>query len=138
MFWKCSKFNVDFEKAQKNSEKAFCFWEKCIWIACIKLSLLKREYLSSAINVLTKFYKVLDITKTDIFQPNYLQNEHSIWWRCCREDCNSVCAHLPCCLSKGAMKQDFLDLHLTTFFEVRNFENTSAMRVNFFFKMCKI
>ena len=56
-FWKCSKFNADSKNAQKNPEKIFCFWDKCIWIICIQLSVLIREYLSSAVNVLKKRLK---------------------------------------------------------------------------------
>ena len=42
----------------------------------IKLSLLRREYLSSAVNVLTNTYKALHLTKTDFFRLNYLPNDH--------------------------------------------------------------
>ena len=52
-----SQFKVDFKNAKKkkkkNSEIFFCFWDKCVWIGYVKLSLLSREYLSSAANVLT-------------------------------------------------------------------------------------
>ena len=40
-----------------------------------KLSLLRREYLSLAVNVLRNSYKVLHIPKTDFFKLNYLQND---------------------------------------------------------------
>ena len=33
------------------------------------------------------------------------------------------------CLSKGPLKLDFLDIYLKTFLAIRNFGNTSAMRV---------
>ena len=49
---------------------------------------------------------------------------------------NSVWTRLPCWMSKGPLKRDFLDIYRTTFFGVRNFENTSAMRVNVFFWKC--
>ena len=78
-FWKCSKFKVDFENATKNWEKAFCFWDNCVRIGCIKLSLLRREYLSSGVNVLTNSYKALHLTKTDFFRLNYLSNDWWIW-----------------------------------------------------------
>ena len=39
---------------------------------------------------------------------------------------------------KGPLKQDFLDIDLTSLFEVRNVGNTSAMRVIFFLRMLKI
>ena len=40
---------------------------------------------------------------------------------------------------KGPQKQDFLDIYLSTSFGVRKFENTSSMRVIFFFwKLLKL
>ena len=44
---------------------------------------------------------------------------------------------LPCCLSKGPLKRDFLDIYLTTFFGILNFVKTSAMRAIFFLKVFK-
>ena len=41
-------------------------------------------------------------------------------------------------MSKGPLKQHFLDIYLTTFFGVLKFKHTSAMRVIFFLKMFKI
>ena len=64
-FWICSKFDADLEKAEKNSEKVFCFRDKYTWIVCIELSLLIREYLSSAVHVLTKSLKTFHVTKSD-------------------------------------------------------------------------
>ena len=75
-FRKCLKFHVDFENARKNWEKAFCFWDNFVRIGCVKLSLLRREYWSSAVNVLTNTYKALLLTKTDFFRLNYLHNDH--------------------------------------------------------------
>ena len=137
-FWKCWRFNAHFENARKNWEKAFCFWDNCVRIGCVKLSLLRREYLSSAVNVLTTSYKALRLTKKDFFRLNYLPNDQQIWKECCCPDRNSVSTHFPCCLSKGLLKRDFLDIYLTTFSGVPNFGNKSAMRVILFLKMFKI
>ena len=63
--WKCSKFNGDLKNTEKNSEKIFCFWDKCLWIVCIELCLLIREYLSSAVNFLRKSLKTFHVTKSD-------------------------------------------------------------------------
>ena len=41
-------------------------------------------------------------------------------------------------LVEGPSKRVFLDIYLSTFFRVRKFKNTSAMRVIFFLKMCQI
>ena len=51
------------KNAEKKCEKMFRFLDKFIWIFCIELSLLIREYLSSAVNVLTKILKTFDVTK---------------------------------------------------------------------------
>ena len=64
-FWKCSKFNADSKNAEKNPEKIFSFWYKCIRIVCILLSLLIREYLSSAVNVLRRGVKNFHVRKSD-------------------------------------------------------------------------
>ena len=64
-FWKCSEFNAYSKNAEKNSEKIFSFWDKCIWIVFIQLSLLIREYLSSAVNVLKKRLKSFHVSKSD-------------------------------------------------------------------------
>ena len=56
----------------------------------------------------------------------------------CRSNFNSVRSPLACFLSKGPLKGDFLEICLTTFFGVRNFENTSAMRSIFSLKLFKI
>ena len=64
-FWKYSKFNADSKNAEKNSEKNFGSWDKCIWIVLIHLSLLIREYLSSAVNVLRKGLKNIHLSMSD-------------------------------------------------------------------------
>ena len=74
-FWKCSKFNVDYENSTKNSEKALSFWDNCVRIGCVKLSLLRKEYLSSAVNVLKNSYKALRLTKTDFFWHKYVPDD---------------------------------------------------------------
>ena len=52
--WKCSKFYLHFKNAEKNGEEVFPFRDNCIWIGCIKLSLLRREYLWPAFNLLKR------------------------------------------------------------------------------------
>ena len=41
------------------------FWDKCIWLVCIHLSLVIREYLSQAVNVLRKGVKNFHVSKSD-------------------------------------------------------------------------
>ena len=64
-FLKGSKFNADSKNKEKNSEKTFGFSEKSIRIVSIHLSLLIREYLSSAVNVLRKGLKNFHVSKSD-------------------------------------------------------------------------
>ena len=55
------------------------FCDNGVRIGCVNLSLLRREYFSSAVNVLTNTDKALHLTKTDFFRVrnfNYLQNHH--------------------------------------------------------------
>ena len=64
-FWKWSKFNADSKNAEKHSEKMFCFLNKCIWIVSIHLSLLLREHVSLAVNMLRKGLKNFHESKSD-------------------------------------------------------------------------
>ena len=123
---------------KKKWEKVFNFWDKCIWIYCNKFPLLKRQYLSAAVNGLTKSPKILHIIQADFFQLNCLYRDQQILERCCRSNFNIVSACLPCPLSKGPLKWEYLDIYLTTCFEVRKFKYTSAIRVIFFSKRFKI
>ena len=43
----------------------FYFWDKSIWIVSIHLSLLLREYMSLAVNVLRKCLKNFHVSKSD-------------------------------------------------------------------------
>ena len=52
---------------KKMENKCFVFLDKCIWIVCIELSLVRREYLSSAVNELTKSLKTFRVTKNNFF-----------------------------------------------------------------------
>ena len=45
---------------------------------------------------------------------------------------------LACCLAMGPLKWELLDIYFFTYIGVRNFRNTSAMRVIFFLKMFKM
>ena len=123
---------------KKIGKMVFCFWDKCIWRCFNKFSLLRSDYLSSAVNVLTKSNKILHNTKRDFFKLNCLHSDQAIWWSCCREEFNSVSVYLSFCFSEGPLKEDFLDIYLTTFFRVRKFKTTSAMKVILFLKMLKI
>ena len=60
---------------EKIDEKVFVFEIIASEYVALKLSLFRREYLSSALNVLRNSYKALRLTKTDFFRLNYLPND---------------------------------------------------------------
>ena len=71
-FSKCLKFGLDSIIQAKNSEKVFFFLYNCIWIGCQYLPLLRGEYLSLEVNMLTNSPKILVFTKRAIFQFSVL------------------------------------------------------------------
>ena len=113
--WKCSKFYLHFKNGENKSEKVFPFRDNCIWIGCVKLSLLRREYLWPAVSVLKNIRKILPTTKRDFFELNWFHSDQYIWSRGRHSDFSTVWSHLPCCLLKGRLKSDILDIYLTTF-----------------------
>ena len=68
-FVKMFKIESRFPKCKKKKTGKIFFWESGIWRCCNKLSLLRNEYLSSAVNVLTNSPKIF---------PNELPSEWSI------------------------------------------------------------
>ena len=137
LFWKCSKLNADSKNKEKNSDKFFCFWDKCIWIVSIHLSLLIREYLSSAVNVLRKGLKNIHVSKKDfcnsitftvitqVDQGTFIKIESEflpVYHVACRE-----------VLSSGR----FPEIYLSTSFVVGNFGITLAIRLICFWKCSK-
>ena len=89
-FGECSNFKIDLNNEEINWENVFSFWDNCIWIKCLNLSLLRREYLSSAFNMFTNIPRSLDISKRHFFRLNYLHIDHSIWSRWCGSNLNCV------------------------------------------------
>ena len=60
---------------KKKIRKSLLFGDNCVRIDCVKLSLLRRKYLSSAVNVLTNSFKALRLTKIDFCRLNFLPND---------------------------------------------------------------
>ena len=58
---------------QKIISKKNFFLDSCIWIGFNNLPVLRREYLSSAVNVVRNSRKNLRITKSSVFQLSFLQ-----------------------------------------------------------------
>ena len=75
--WKRSKLNLNLQntKEKKKWEKVFRFWDNYIWNCCNKLPLLRREYLSWAVNGLTNSSKILHINQLDFFNTNFLHRD---------------------------------------------------------------
>ena len=79
----------------------FCFWDQGIWIVCIHLSLLLREYLSLAVNVLWKGLKNFHVSKSDFCNwitftvitragKSALIKIESVFWTVYHVDCREV------------------------------------------------
>ena len=74
-FKKVSKLNLNLENAKRNSDKIFRFWHNCIWKCSYKLSLLRTEYLWSAVNGLKNSPKILYINQRDFLTLNCFQRD---------------------------------------------------------------
>ena len=135
---KSLKVLVDCKNAPRNWEKVFCFWDNCIWIGIVKLSLLRTGYFSSTANVLTSSPKIWDIKKRDFFQLYFLVSDQWIWSKCSEAVFKSAWEPLPCCLSKGPLNLDFLDIYLTTLSECVISKRETLWGSSYFFKMFKI
>ena len=70
--------------------------------------------------MLTSSPKIWHFNNRDFFQISSLDSDHWIWKSFCDAYFNSACVRVPCCLSKGPLKWDFLDIYLTTFSESFN------------------
>ena len=131
--------NLNLENVKKNnSETNFPFWDNCIWKCSLKSSLLRKEYLLSALNGLTNRPRIFHSTHRDFFNLNCHNRNKSMWWRSCPSAWNNVSADLTRYLSKDLLKRDFLNVYLTTFFGVSQFKNRLAMKVIFFWKRLKL
>ena len=60
---------------KKIDKNFFGFCDKCICIVCIEVSLLRREYLLSAVNVSTNSLKIFRLTMRDFLQLNYVHSD---------------------------------------------------------------
>ena len=75
--WKMFKIESKFRKCKKKEPKdIFRFWDNSVWKCFYKLPLWRREYLLSAVNVLTNSPKILHITQRDFLNLNCLHKDH--------------------------------------------------------------
>ena len=104
-----------FPNSLKSNLDFFCFWDNCMWIGIVKLSPLTTGYFSLVANALTSCPKIWHVNKRSFFARNFVASDEWIWSMGCGADFNCARASLPCFLSQGLLKQDFLDIYLTTF-----------------------
>ena len=116
-FVKVLKISSRFQKYSKKIRKFFSFWDNSIWTGIVKLSVIRTGYFSSAANLLTRSPRIWPVKNRDFFQLNWLGSDQWIGKMCCDVDFNSASTSLPCCLSKGPLKRDVLDIYLTKFSE---------------------
>ena len=80
--------------------------DNCIWIWCLKISQLRREYLSSAVNMLKKK------TVLRCYMSLKKTFPYSIFFSAINKYDKRILDRLPCCLSKGLLERKFF-LHLS-------------------------
>ena len=119
-------------------EYIFRILYNCIWIGSRMFSLLRREYLSSAVNVLTMSPKGENISNRDFFHVYLANCQQKVWRKLFHADLISIWFALRCSPSEGALKWGYPNIRLTIYLTVYNFINTLAMNIIFFFKMLKI
>ena len=78
-FSKYFKFNLDLNKAGKNSDKVFCFSDNWIWVGIVKLFLLRTRYFSLVANMLTSSPKIWHVNKKRFFEHNFYFSNQWIW-----------------------------------------------------------
>ena len=61
------------EMQKKIEQNLFSSSDKGVWSCCQKICILRPEYLSSGVNVLTNSLRIPDVTKGDIFELNLSQ-----------------------------------------------------------------
>ena len=61
------------EMQSKIDKMGFCSGDKSVWNCCRKICILRREYLSSGVNVLTNSLKISAVAKEHFFQLNLSQ-----------------------------------------------------------------
>ena len=122
---------------EKRSQIMFGFCDNCIIKCDYKLSLIRREYLLSELKRSTNIAKMLPITKRDFLIFYCTHRDQWMWQRWWIWALKSVSSHLACCLLKGRLKRDFLDIYPSTFFGDRKLKNTCAMSVKFFWRCLK-
>ena len=57
----------------KNPENVFSFWDNVVWSCWKEICILRREYLSLGVNVLTNSLKISDMTKLSFSNSIYLE-----------------------------------------------------------------
>ena len=70
-FQNVQNFSWTSRMQKKNTEKVFCFLDKCFGIGCLKLSLL----LVIGVSVLTNSPKILHFTNRGFFQLNFFHSD---------------------------------------------------------------
>ena len=135
-FWKF--WFADLRKAGKKSDFFFCFLDNCTGICCYKFSLLRRWYLPSAVNVLTKNPTIPDINKTEILHLNFPGSHGKISQKSCCADFSRLRDRLACWLSKDVLKQGFLYIYLPLLSQSEISKIQKAERPFFISKCLKI
>ena len=105
LFWKCSKFYIDFENAIKLPEDVDGFEDNGAWTCCGSFCQLRQEYTWSTVNGLRKCPKTSDPTKRHDTQLNLFDINEKLTEKCCSADFSSVFDPLTGWFPNGVLKQ---------------------------------
>ena len=83
--------------------------------------------------MLKNILKISDTTMIEVFELKLLQGDQRKLKTYCRGDLGSVWDAFTCWLSICVLTQGFLEIQTTMLFTAYYFENTSGMRLIFFF-----
>ena len=123
-------------KMKKKFNNFFFSLDNIIWMRSFKFQILQREYLSPAVNVLTKSGKISNITNKRGFpSQSYSEIQHNFMkvlsWRFHK------CRPSTMLTWNGGMKRGYLNICVTMPFTICNFPNRHTTRVNLYSKCLK-
>ena len=125
-------------KMEKKFHKRFLlFLDNCILIRSPKFQIVQREYLSPAVNVLTKSGKISNITNKKGFLGQFLSETQHNLMKDSHGDFTSICDLRTCWLLNGGMKRGYLDVCVNIHFTICNFQNTQITTVKLVWKCLK-
>ena len=123
-FSKCLQFDADFKSGEKNRQYVVKFLDNCISFSSAKFQILKSEYLSSAVNIITKSQKTSNITNKRGFPGQFPLQWQNNFIKVLSWIFRNFSWPFNMLTVEGCYEVGYLDTSLTMPFAVCNFETT--------------